>query len=194
LVAKVRASEVVAVQDGDVTFIRLWFTDTPGQPKSFAITVKELDNALTQGMGFDGSSITGFNAIEGSDMIAMPDPDTFAIHSHRPQERSVARMFCDIRVPGGEPYEGDPRYVLRRALGRAKDMGFAHFLLGPELEYLHFRSSGRPASSCSGASGAHPRTLRGAEARRVGGPPNAGRPLRARAVPAAPLSRSGAPA
>jgi glutamine synthetase len=136
-----RDEVVLAVEERDVKFIRLWFTDILGQLKSFAITKDELAGALEQGMGFDGSSITGFNAIEESDMIAMPDPSTFAILPYRPQERSVARMFCDIRVPGGEPYEGDPRYVLRRALDRAREMGFDHYYLGPELEYFYFRRS-----------------------------------------------------
>jgi glutamine synthetase len=137
----VTAPEVLAEVEGrDVKFIRLWFTDILGQLKSFAITKEELGDALEQGMGFDGSSITGFNAIEESDMIAMPDPDTFALLPYRPAEQAVARMFCDVRVPGGEPYEGDPRFVLRRAMERAKGLGFDHFYLGPELEYFYFRS------------------------------------------------------
>ena len=90
-------------------------------------------------MGFDGSSITGFNRIEESDMIAMPDPSTFAVLPWRPREKAVARMFCDVLVPGGEPYEGDPRYVMRRALARAQEMGFDHFYIGPELEFFYFR-------------------------------------------------------
>ena len=92
-------------------------------------------------MGFDGSSITGFNRIEESDMIAMPDPDTFAVLPWRPTEKgSVARMFCDVLKPGGEPYEGDPRYVMRRALARAQEMGFDNYYLGPELEFFYFAS------------------------------------------------------
>ncbi len=133
--------EVLAhVEERDVKFIRLWFTDILGQLKSFAITKEQLGAALDHGMGFDGSSITGFNAIEESDMVAMPDPSTFAVLPYRPQEQAVARMFCDIQVPGGAPYEGDPRYVLRRAMERAKDMGFSHFYLGPELEFFYFKS------------------------------------------------------
>ncbi len=133
--------EVLAhVEERDVKFIRLWFTDILGQLKSFAITKEQLGAALDHGMGFDGSSITGFNAIEESDMIAMPDPSTFAVLPYRPQEQAVARMFCDIQVPGGAPYEGDPRYVLRRAMERAKKMGFSHFYLGPELEFFYFKS------------------------------------------------------
>ena len=92
-------------------------------------------------MGFDGSSITGFNRIEESDMIAMPDPSTFAVLPWRPQEKAVARMFCDVLVPGGEPYEGDPRYVMRRALERAKAMGFDDYFIGPELEFFYFRQA-----------------------------------------------------
>ena len=96
-------------------------------------------------MGFDGSSITGFNPIEESDMIAMPDPQTFSMIPWRPEEEnSVARMFCDVQVPGGEPYEGDPRWILRRAVERAREMGFDDFNVGPELEYFYFRSAKPP--------------------------------------------------
>jgi len=127
-------------KENDVKFIRLWFTDLLGQVKSFAITDKELKNALTNGMGFDGSSITGYQDIEESDMIAMPDPDTFAILPWRPAEKAVARMICDITNPDKTPYEGDPRYVLKKALLRAKKMGFDHFYVGPELEYFYFKT------------------------------------------------------
>jgi glutamine synthetase len=132
------------VTDNDVEFIRLWFTDINGILKSFAITRDELEGALTQGMGFDGSSITGFQDIEESDMIAMPDINTFQILPWRPQEKAVARMLCDILQPGGKPYEGDPRYVLKRALEKMKKLGFDHCYLGPELEYFYFKSSAKP--------------------------------------------------
>ena len=92
-------------------------------------------------MGFDGSSITGFNAIEESDMIAMPDVSTFRVLPWRPEEAGVARMFCDVLTPSREPYEGDPRHVLRRALERAEAMGFDTFNVGPELEYFYFRNA-----------------------------------------------------
>lgn len=128
------------VKEKDVKFIRLWFTDVMGQVKSFAITDKELEGALDNGMGFDGSSITGYQDIEESDMIAMPDPDTFAILPWRPSEKAVARMICNILNPDKTPYEGDPRYVLKRALERAKSMGYDHFYLGPELEYFYFKT------------------------------------------------------
>src|SRR5919109_5241233 len=129
------------VEDRDIRFVRLWFTDVLGQLKSFSIHAQELEDAFEGGMGFDGSSITGFNAIEESDMIAMPDASTFAVLPWRPEEQGVARMFCDIITPERFPYEGDPRHVLRRALERAGTMGFDHFYVGPELEYFYFRNS-----------------------------------------------------
>ncbi len=128
------------VKENDVKFVRLWFTDILGQVKSFAITDKELENALENGMGFDGSSITGYQDIEESDMIAMPDPDTFEILPWRPAEKAVARMICSVMNPDKTPYEGDPRYILQKALERAKKMGFDHYYLGPELEFFYFKS------------------------------------------------------
>jgi glutamine synthetase len=134
--------DVAAICDErDVRFIRLWFTDILGQLKSFSINRQELEDAFEGGMGFDGSSITGFNPIEESDMIAMPDPSTFSILPWRPEDKATGRMFCDVQVPGGEPYEGDPRWVMKRALERAKGMGFDNFFIGPELEYFYFRSA-----------------------------------------------------
>jgi len=125
----------------DIRFIRLWFTDILGQLKSFSVGVDELDDAFEGGMGFDGSSITGFNAIEESDMIAMPDPSTFAVLPWRPDEQGVARMCCDIQTPERTPYEGDPRQVLRRAIARMEGMGFDTFNVGPELEYFLFKAA-----------------------------------------------------
>ena len=127
-------------KDKNVSFIRLWFTDILGVVKSFAITMKELEHAMTDGMGFDGSSITGYQSIEESDMIAMPDPSTFQLLPWRPADKPVGRMICDVLQPGGEPYVGDPRYVLKRALERAKKMGYDHFYIGPELEYFYFKN------------------------------------------------------
>jgi len=129
------------VKEHDVKFIRLWFTDILGLLKNFAITVEELEGALEEGMGFDGSSIEGFARIDESDMVALPDPDTFQLLPWRPREHhAVARMFCDILKPGGEPFEGDPRYVLKKNLKRAADMGYT-FYVGPELEYFYFQDS-----------------------------------------------------
>ncbi len=134
-----KAYVIKKCKEHDVKFIRIWFTDVLGFLKSFAITIDELETALEEGMGFDGSSIEGFTRIDESDMIAMPDPDTFRILPWRPTEHhAVARMFCDVLKPGGEPFEGDPRYALKRALKRAADMGYT-FYVGPELEYFYFK-------------------------------------------------------
>jgi len=123
-----------------VKFIRLWFTDILGFLKSVAITVEELEGALEDGVGFDGSSIEGFARIDESDMVAKPDPLTFCMLPWRPKEHTVARMFCDILKPGGEPFEGDPRYVLKRNLKRAADKGYT-FYVGPELEYFYLKDA-----------------------------------------------------
>jgi glutamine synthetase len=124
-----------------VEFVLLWFTDLEGHLKSFAITPSELEGALDDGMGFDGSSITGFNAIEESDMIAIPDPETFQILPAGEGETRVGKMICDVVTPDGKPYDGDPRYVLRRALERMESMGFDTFNVGPELEYFLFKDA-----------------------------------------------------
>src|SRR6476620_9374950 len=124
-----------------VEYILFWFSDIEGHLKSFAITPSELQGALDDGMGFDGSSITGFNAIEESDMVAIPDPATFRILPQSDGEPRIGRMIGDVVKPDGEPYEGDPRHVLRRALERMKQMGFDTFNVGPELEYFLFKDS-----------------------------------------------------
>ncbi|HET6696698.1 MAG TPA: glutamine synthetase family protein [Gaiellaceae bacterium] len=125
------------VRDNDVKYVHLWFTDIEGHLKSFSITLAELEGALDDGMGFDGSSITGFNAIEESDMVAIPDPRTFQLMPNG--GTAIGRMICDVVTPDGEPYEGDPRNVLRRALERMESLGFDTFNVGPELEYFLFK-------------------------------------------------------
>ena len=127
-------------RENDVKFIRLWFTDILGSLKGFAITVEELEAALTRGMGFDGSAIEGFARSDESDMYALPDPNTFSLLPWRPRTNAVARMFCDIVTPDDEPFEGDSRFVLRRNLKRAADMGFTYYV-GPEIEYFYFEDS-----------------------------------------------------
>src|SRR3954449_3631698 len=98
---------IALAEENNIRFIRLWFTDILGQLKSFSINAAELEDAFEGGMGFDGSSITGFNPIEESAMIAIPAPSTFALIPWRPeQENTAARMSCDVKVPGGAPYEG----------------------------------------------------------------------------------------
>lgn len=131
------------ISDYDVKFIKLWFTDILGFLKSFSIPVEELDKALDEGIGFDGSSIKGFSRIDESDMVAIPDPSTFAILPWRPRERAVARMYCDILNPDGTPYAGDPRQVLKRNLKKAADLGYTMYV-GPEAEYFYFRSPQDP--------------------------------------------------
>jgi glutamine synthetase len=123
------------IKERGIEDVLLWFTDIEGQLKSFSITTSEVEGALDDGMGFDGSSITGFNAIEESDMVAIPDPATFRVMT----DGLTGRMICDVVTPDGFPYNGDPRYVLRQALERMESMGFDTFNIGPEAEYFLFK-------------------------------------------------------
>ena len=127
-------------RDKDVKLISLWFTDILGFLKSFDISPRELEVILADGAGFDGSSIEGFARIDESDMIAFPDPATFQLLPWSLPKYPVARIFCDILKPGGEAFEGDPRYVLKRNLKRATDQGYT-FNVGPELEYFYFKDA-----------------------------------------------------
>jgi len=127
-------------REHNVKFVELWFTDILGNLKSYAIPVSELESALANGMGFDGSSIQGYARIDESDMMSVPDLDTFQVLPWKVREDvPLARLFCDIRQPGGAPFEGDPRYVLKKNLKRAADMGFTYYV-GPELEYFYFKN------------------------------------------------------
>ena len=130
------------IEERGIRFVRLWFTDVLGFLKSFTITSQELEGALAEGMGFDGSSIDGFSRIQESDMVAYPDPATFQIIPW-PTEHAVARLFCDVTNPDGTAFDGDPRAVLKRQLARATELGFT-FYVGPELEYFYFRSAEDP--------------------------------------------------
>ncbi len=125
------------VQERDIHFVRFWFTDVLGFLKSFAVTDSELEGAFEEGMGFDGSSIDGFTRIQESDMVAFPDAATFQVLPWRPGESGVARVFCDVNNPDGSPFDGDPRYALRRVLGKAAKMGYTMYV-GPELEFFYF--------------------------------------------------------
>lgn len=136
---KARENVIRTVKDGNIKFISLWFTDILGFLKSLTITPRELESALVDGVGFDGSSVEGFARVDESDMMALPDPATFCILPWSKPDCPVARMFCDIMRPGGQPFEGDPRYVLKRNLARAADLGYV-FNVGPELEYFYFRN------------------------------------------------------
>ncbi len=143
MLCKSNKDVIKIVRDKKVSFIQIWFTDVLGMLKSFAITPSELEGALTEGMGFDGSSIEGFARIEESDMVAKPDPTTFQFLPWRPKDRPVARMFCDILQPDGNPYAGDPRYVLKRQLRKAAELGYI-FYVGPELEFFYFKNDEAP--------------------------------------------------
>ena len=129
------------VEERDVRYIGLWFTDILGLLKSFTITPSELEEALAEGMGFDGSSIQGFARIEESDMIARPDPSTFRLLPSEGENPPTARMFCDIHTPDGAAFSGDPRHVLKTTLKRAAELGYTYYV-GPELEYFYFRNPG----------------------------------------------------
>jgi len=131
------------VEERGVRFVRLWFTDVLGTLKSFAITPAELEGALEEGMTFDGSAIQGYSRVQESDMLALPDPSTFEIVPWRGEDAPVARMFCDIKHLSGEPFEGDPRHVLKRNLDRAREKGFT-FYTAPEMEFFIFESADRP--------------------------------------------------
>lgn len=128
------------IEERNIKFVRLWFTDILGLLKAFDITPSEVEEALTEGMGFDGSSIEGFARIEESDMVARPDASTFQVMPSHPTRADSARMFCDIRMPDGPAFLGDPRHVLKRTLRRAAELGFT-FYVGPELEFFYFRDS-----------------------------------------------------
>lgn len=127
-----------AVEERNIKFLSLWFTDVLGLLKSFSITPSELEEALGEGMGFDGSSVQGYARIEESDMIARPDPASFQVLPPDPSRAPSARMFCDIYMPDGRPFTGDPRFVLKNALKRAAEKGYTYYV-GPELEYFYFR-------------------------------------------------------
>lgn len=131
-------------KEENVQFIRFWFSDILGILKGFAITFRELEDALENGMGFDGSSIEGFVRIDESDMVAMPDPSTFRVLPWQPENGiRVAGMFCDILTPDRRSYGSDPRFVLRRNLKRAEELGFRYYV-GPELEFFYFRGDEEP--------------------------------------------------
>ncbi|WP_114561234.1 type I glutamate--ammonia ligase [Desertihabitans aurantiacus] len=123
------------IEERDVRFVRLWFTDVLGFLKSVAIAPAELEGAFNEGIGFDGSAIEGFARIQEADMVAHPDPSTFQLLPWRDQVQGTARMFCDIRLPDGSPSYADPRFVLKRALDKAADQGFT-FYTHPEVEFF----------------------------------------------------------
>jgi glutamine synthetase len=131
------------IEERDIRFVRLWFTDVLGTLKSVSIAPAELEGAFDEGIGFDGSAIEGFARVHESDMLAKPDPSTFSILPWRDEGPGVARLFCDILMPDGSPSYADPRHVLKRTLTRAADLGFS-FYTHPEVEFYLFKN--RPES------------------------------------------------
>ena len=131
------------LDDKGVKYIRLWFTDVLGVLRGMTITRGEIEDVFSNGQGFDGSSIEGFVRIEESDLMAHPDLSTFTLFPWAINGERIASVFCDIKTPHGEPYEGDPRYVLRRIIERIKSEGYTPYL-GPEMEYFYFKSSKKP--------------------------------------------------
>jgi len=134
------------IEERDIRFIRLWFTDVLGTLKSVAIAPAELEGAFAEGIGFDGSVIEGFARVYEADMLARPDPSTFQILPWRGDNPGTARMLCDIVLPDGSPSFVDPRHVLQRALGKAADLGFS-FYTAPEIEFFLFEQGSKPGES-----------------------------------------------
>ena len=131
------------LEERDIRFVRLWFTDVLGYLKSVAVAPAELEGAFAEGIGFDGSAIEGFARIYEADMLAKPDPATFQLLPWRGESPGVARMFCDILMPDGSPSYADPRWVLKRALSRASDKGFT-FYTHPEIEFFLLKERPEP--------------------------------------------------
>ena len=138
--AKYSKNDIIRIVDEeDIEFIRLQFTDIFGTLKNVAITASQLEKALDNKCMFDGSSIEGFVRIEESDMYLHPDLDTFMIFPWRPQQGKVARIICDVYMADGTPFEGDPRYILKKQIEKAKQMGYI-FNVGPECEFFLFHT------------------------------------------------------
>ncbi|MBR7744035.1 type I glutamate--ammonia ligase [Phycicoccus sp. BSK3Z-2] len=134
------------IEERDIRFVRLWFTDVLGTLKSVAVAPAELEGAFAEGIGFDGSVIEGFARVYEADMLAKPDPSTFQVLPWRGETGGTARMFCDIRLPDGSPSLADPRHVLQRTLSRASDLGFT-FYTHPEIEFFLLKQGWVPGAS-----------------------------------------------
>ena len=150
-----REDIVRMVEEEEIEFIRLQFTDIFGQLKNVAITASQIEKAVNNGVMFDGSSIQGFTRIYESDQRLCPDLDTFAIFPWRPSQGKVARMICDVSNHDGSPFVGDPRRILRRQIQEARDLGFDVFNIGPELEFFLFETDeqGRPTTQTRDEAG-----------------------------------------
>lgn len=139
---KEKIKEILAqTKQNNIEIMKLWFVDILGNLKSISVSHREFEHALDEGMGLDGSSIEGFARIYESDLVAMPDLDTFIIFPQELTGANVCRLFCDIKTTSGEQFEGDPRYILKRTLAKMKEAGFDQFMTGPELEYFYFKNN-----------------------------------------------------
>jgi glutamine synthetase len=139
---KEKVTEVIQkIQEEQIKFVRLQFTDINGILKSVAVTSKRIESIFDSGQSFDGSSITGYRPIEESDMVLYPDPSTFAILPWRPKDRASCRLICDVYTPDNKRFDGDPRYILERALARLRDAGMA-YMCAPELEFFILKETG----------------------------------------------------
>lgn len=128
-------------QRNNIQIIKLWFVDILGNLKSLSLSYREFEHAMNEGMGFDGSSVEGFARIYESDLVALPDLDTFQIFPPELTGAPIARFFCDIKTTRGEQFEGDPRYILKKNLAAMRKAGFDQFMVGPELEYFYFKDN-----------------------------------------------------
>jgi glutamine synthetase len=140
---KTKEEVLALIDENNVKYIRLWFTDILGQLKGMSITRSEIEHVLEEGQGFDGSSVEGFVRIQESDLVAMPDPLTFRILPWSVNDEKVALLICDVLNPDGSPFAGDPRFVLKRTLGMAAKRGWK-FYCGPEIEYFYFARKDDP--------------------------------------------------
>lgn len=138
-----KESALKLIDDQGIKYVRLWFTDVLGVLKGMTITRSEIEDVFDNGQGFDGSSIEGFVRIEESDLMAHPDLSTFTIFPWPVNSERIASVFCDVKTPHGEPYEGDPRYILKRIVDRLAADGYTAYM-GPEMEYFYFKGSSLP--------------------------------------------------
>ena len=135
----------------NIQIIKLWFVDILGNLKSLSLSHREFEYAMNEGMGFDGSSVEGFARIYESDLVALPDLDTFQMFPPELTGAPIARFFCDIKTADGKQFEGDPRYILKKNLAAMRQAGFDAFMVGPELEYFYFKDNKHPETlDCGG--------------------------------------------
>ncbi|MBQ8032693.1 MAG: glutamine synthetase, partial [Elusimicrobiaceae bacterium] len=142
---KEKIKEILKLSEqNNIQIIKLWFVDILGKLKSISVSYREFEYAMTEGMGLDGSSVEGFARVWESDLVAVPDLDTFQMFPPDLTGAPIGRFFCDIKTTDGQQFEGDPRYILKRNLAEMKKSGFDQFMVGPELEYFYFKDDKHP--------------------------------------------------